>query len=93
MGLVVRILVGLSPSRKGWFCCIASDGDGCSAACEVECGFACEKKSEGLRIFSTCTRHCGDGVAINCGGGTPSSGVRNSLRKLRYASFLCSFPL
>ena len=38
------------------------DGDGCSAACEVECGFACEKKSEGLRIFSTCTRHCGDGV-------------------------------
>ena len=39
-----------------------SDGDGCSAACEVECGFACEKKSEGLRIFSTCTRHCGDGV-------------------------------
>ena len=40
----------------------SSDGDGCSAACEVECGFACEKKSEGLRIFSTCTRHCGDGV-------------------------------
>ena len=50
-----------------------SDGDGCSAACEVECGFACEKKSEGLRIFSTCTRHCGDGVAIKCGGGTPSA--------------------
>ena len=32
MGLVVRILVGLSPSRKGWFCCIASDGDGCSSS-------------------------------------------------------------
>ena len=32
MGLVVRILVGLSPSRKEWFCCIASDGDGCSSS-------------------------------------------------------------
>ena len=35
MGLVVRILVGLSPSRKGWWPCICcdsdSDGDGCSS--------------------------------------------------------------
>jgi hypothetical protein len=50
MGLVVRILVGLSPSRKGWFSCIciASEGDGCSSIITLGDGATCAHTSREL---------------------------------------------
>ena len=52
MGLVVRIFVGLSPSRKGWCPCICwlreSDGDGCSSIITLGDGATCAHTSREL---------------------------------------------